>query len=363
MPTHERKLSPKILDALVADEDAFKKTAHEQLIDLPRGYMSVSQIGLFDSCGERYRRAYIEGQPRKLGSNMIMGSTVDNALERVLVAYRDLGYNPVPDGIIEDAVSAALETHINEIQYYEGRLAQESRPHEAFALEARELVRLFCKERLPQIYPRVMQKRISFSLQGVVKDYDSKGNSEDRVIVVPFLGYADYINRDPELEKGLPQSERHGALDIHSTDCVRDLKTVSKLWHKGRVLDSLQLTLYALGLGLTRTGYDMLVRRQKKESPRFVAQPNTDGYTGVHSKTEGDFAWAVQIVLNTAYLISQGKFPLAQPGAWACNPKWCDYYNACRGRIETSFRVRPEVVTEKLSAQQRKTAALKKKGK
>ena len=52
----------------------------ENKYNLPRGYLSYSQVNKYLLCGQDYKSAYIDGEPFVAPFNMILGSTVHEAV-------------------------------------------------------------------------------------------------------------------------------------------------------------------------------------------------------------------------------------------------------------------------------------------
>jgi len=48
-------------------------------------------------------------------------------------------------------------------------------------------------------------------------------------------------------------------------------------------------------------------------------------------RTINDRQILVEDVEETVFLIKQGHFPRCDPTSWVCTPRFCGYYERCRG--------------------------------
>jgi len=270
---------------------------YDKVYDLPSGYLSVSQVGLYQKCGERYRRRYVENQRTPPSSNLGHGRLIHKAVETLLQYKIDNEQRVPPADLGNDAISDHLQEMSQDIEIWDPKVPD----IETFEETARELVGLYEESRLPEVLPRAVELKLKRVLRGRI----------------PFVGYTDLIEMSLMDVDFQPMKSLD---DLKSTDSVRDLKATGRKYGAQRVKNSLQLSMYAEITGLENVGYDLLVQKKKSE---FAKQ---DAF---RSKREKEHA--VDVVEDVAKSISAGVFMRADPESWMCTEKWCPYFSECRG--------------------------------
>lgn len=277
---------------------------------LPTGYLSVSQLNLYFSCARRYWYRYVQKKRGRTTSYMAQGGLVHSVAEKLTQAWIDSKFTKLPTHeMMNDLVSTEIAEVVRKIAVWEKVHAVDS-PAPMFEEETRTLAAVYLDDRLPTLRPRKVEMKIT----GLVND------------VVPMVGYIDVIDRDLEQEKafGIPEST-----EVQPTDIVRDTKVTAKKYHGIKVMNSLQLSTYALLTGTRKVGYDLVVRAGKRVPARLFSCPEDTG--GVAIRTEGELKWAADVIQDTARSIIAGNFPRCDPESWACNPSYCDHFAECRG--------------------------------
>lgn len=278
---------------------------HADIYTLPSGYLSVSQIGLWQKCGERYRRNYVENMKRPTSSNLGQGKLVHRAVEGLL-AYKIANKQEMPPAEMgQDLVTLHMTEMTQDIEVWDPKVPT----MEALETSSRELVKMYTEERLPTALPRAVELKITAVFRGRV----------------PFIGYVDHVEQSPiDLEYPDPTEP----VKIRLSDSVRDLKSTGRKYGPSTVEDSLQLTTYATALGVENVGFDLLVLKKKNE---FVKQ---DAFRTPDAKEH-----ALDVVEDVAQAITKGVFPRADPESWMCTEKWCPFYKDCRGRQRSYHHV------------------------
>jgi len=136
----------------------------------------------------------------------------------------------------------------------------------------------------------VIERKVSLSVPGVP---------------IPVIGYIDIITAD-----GVP--------------C--DFKTASRAWYASKADEELQPTFYLAALAQMGQPVDGGKFRYyiftKAKSPKAQILET--------SRSAGQMLWLFELIRQTWQAIEAGVFP-SNPTTWKCNPKYCDYWNMCRG--------------------------------
>ena len=270
---------------------------HEQVYELPSGYLSVSQVGLFQKCGERYRRKYVLGQKSPNSSNLGHGRLIHLTVETLLQYKIDHEQRVPPADLAGDTISTHLQEHTQDIEIWDPKVPN----MEVFEETARSLVDLYVEARLPEVLPRAVELKLEKVIRGRI----------------PFVGYTDLIEMSLIDVDFQPMKSLD---DLKPTDSVRDLKATGKKYGANIVANSLQLSMYGVITGLEHVGFDLLVQKKKSE---FVKQ---DGFRSPQEKEH-----ACDVVEDVAKAITAGIFTRADPESWMCTEKWCPYFKECRG--------------------------------
>ena len=125
-------------------------------------------------------------------------------------------------------------------------------------------------------------------------------------VPIPIIGYVDLITDD-----GIP--------------C--DIKTATRAWSKDRPGQETQPTFYLAALN--QAGYDL------NPDMRFRYYVFTKSKTPKVQVLEtrrapGDLVWLLGMVRDVWSAIKAGEFP-PNPTTWKCDPRYCDYWDICRG--------------------------------
>jgi RecB family exonuclease len=122
---------------------------------------------------------------------------------------------------------------------------------------------------------------------------------------IPVMGYIDLIAKNC-LPDGPQEPE------------IIDHKTVSRAKTQEDINQDLQLSVYARAMGILRTRFLCFV---KNKTPLLK--------TVSAIRTGQDLRWAEYVIQSVAQSISRGNFP---PGAsgWWCGPKFCGFFADCR---------------------------------
>lgn len=267
--------------------------------NLPRGYLSVSQVMQYTKCGEAYRRRYVLEQ--KIPSNvfMVQGRGVHKAAEEL--------HNSIIAGFpisTDEMVQVYSDLHDVEIQNI-------AIPEDA-ADEDKDL------GKVKDLGIQLTRKYRHVAL-GNARD-DATGDIVPAV--KPIAAEQVFkVNLKPENSEPIPFM---GVIDLVEDGAIADLKTKKKAASQSETDNSIQLSLYAHVTGIPVVRLDQLVKPTKTMSARFIRK------TAVRNKRET--LHALDVVAEVAQDISVGRFRRTNPENWWCTEKWCPYWNDCRGR-------------------------------
>jgi hypothetical protein len=253
-------------------------------------YISPSRLGMYEKCGEQYRRRYIEGEKIPPGIALVKGTGVHGGAKgnfrQKIVSREDL---PRKD-IVEISVTSYEEA------LSKGGLSltkeEESIGYHKVVAQGKDgvvtLSGLYADEMAPAYQPLLVE--------------------EDQLVTVPSSEY-----------------DLKGIIDlVDAQESVIDLKTGSKKKNEDEVHTSEQLTFYAL-LYKAKTGrlptsvrLEVLIDTKKPQRQPLV------GY-----RTMEDLGLLISRINAMTNGIKKGVFIPTQPTSWWCSERWCGYYRSC----------------------------------
>ena len=295
LPRHKRR----------SEDDRAILAAADPRLSLPTSFLSYSQINLYKLCGKRYEFKYVLGQRQPSSSNLVHGRMCHEVVDDMHQYKMHNSFETPSAEFYQDAITDKVQEMKSEIEEWDPKIPDLN----VFETAARELVGIYHRDRLPDVIPRATEYRVV----GLLRDR------------IPFQGYVDLIEQNPmNLTNPLDPAFFYEGSPIHPGDTVIDLKFTGKKYGPARVVNSMQLTLYATVLNLDDVGYDLLVQKKNSE---FVAQRST--------RTLGEKNHILDVVEDAVAGISAGHFPRTDPDSWMCTKKWCPYYDQCRGKTLT----------------------------
>jgi len=249
--------------------------------------LSVTQLMMFERCGEQYRQRYVLGRRIPPGFAQIRGTAVHVARETAL-KERIAGGSWTAEAACDIASETVRQAFRGEVRLDETF----DRPSEAARLceeQSIALARLDASTVLPGVEPKHVEYRIEIEPKGW-----------------PFrlLGIIDL--RDVQ-------------------DTIIDAKTASKSPAAGAADKSLQLSTYSLISRLSGQPEAALRLDYLIYTPKGHCK-----YKALSTRrTQED----IQILLNrfTAMVLAleKGVFLPCPPDSWQCSPRWCGYYADC----------------------------------
>lgn len=257
--------------------------------DLPSGVMSPSQFDTYRKCPRRYEYRHVLKLISPPGIAMIKGTAVHRGAE---VTHKKTIETGTPMGLAEaaQAVSDSFDQKTAEIEDWEDENPGLIKDKALAAFQ------VYYYEAVPHIKPVKVEHTFA-----------------KKIGTVPFRGIIDLI--DSVKEEAFIEGEQP------LVEVVSDLKVTSMRWPEQRVRQSTQLTFYAYVINTYRVRYDFILEQKsgiKYDKNRSV-------------RTAHDFKLLVEDVEEVADLIKKGIFPRCDGTNWHCTPKFCGYYERCRG--------------------------------
>ena len=264
--------------------------------NLPRGYLSVSQVVQYTKCGEAYRRRYVLEEDIPSTGFQVQGRAIHRAAE--LLHNSLITKKPLDKGDVAAIYSDTHDTEIKEATIDEETEGSSDKLKDQGVRLTQKYHRIalgFGRDdktgfKVPEVKPIAAERLVKTRLQ--------PDNSDP----IPFVG----------------------VIDVEEDMAVGDLKTKKKAASQGETDDSLQLSLYAHITGKPHVRLDQLIRPSKTQPERFVRTEST--------RTKEEVAHALDVVAEVAEDIAMGRFRKTNPENWWCSSKWCPYWDKCRGR-------------------------------
>jgi len=252
-------------------------------------YLSYSSINLFLTCGEAWRRKYIEREPQSTTPALLFGSALHNTIEQH-IAYRAEGkeepiltmWRTFWNGAVEREIECEWGADTPEQHYNEG-------------------IRLLSNPDLQQMVNRLtplrddsglfMERKIELRVPGVP---------------VPIIGYIDIVTND-----GIPG----------------DFKTSAQQWSNEKARAELQPLTYLAALN--QMGRNVPGLRFRHYVMTKTKVPKVQVIETQH--TWDSIFWFYGLVQQVWRAIESESF-VVNPHAWFCGPRFCNAWSKCRGK-------------------------------
>jgi len=279
----------------------------EQFVDdgLPRKLLSPSQFDRYRKCPRQYEYIYVKGLRKPPGVAQVKGSSVHKGAEVTHLHTIETG-KPLS---LEEATQAVADRWEKDVKNIEEWIYddKEVTPGE---MKDRAILnfQIYYQQAVPAIHPVAVEKMWAVKIGSV-----------------PVRGIIDLIDRVPvDLSKDdeVPTTDMDPEKE-NFIEVVSDLKVTKRKWPDSKVREAPQLTFYALAENVSRVRVDFL-----------LDQKSGTHYKTVRSeRTMTDKRILTEDVEQIAELIKQGVFPRCDPTLtnWVCTPKWCGYYEMCKG--------------------------------
>ena len=276
---------------------------------LPRGYLSASQISSYLKCGMQYYYRYIEGVSTPPNIAMMTGSACHSGFETY---YQDCIDEGKPSVLTGPQVAEIAITSIEE-EAEEKDIALVGDVKDQVVTEIQTGITSYIDHVAPKVIPLAVEKEIRFDLAPGLE----------------VLAYIDLVRA--------ASGEVPGGV-------VCDYKITGKKWALPQLKNSIQFLLYAIGMemedveihNIRKTTGHVAVVKDKGDAPGWES-PSQDITNNIrilrHTfNEEAEKSHIVTLTKSVAENITKGVFMPCAPDAWNCNPTWCGYWGMCRGK-------------------------------
>lgn len=257
---------------------------------LPAGPLSFSQIGSsYLLCPNLYKLKYIDKiKIEKLNVKLIFGSVIHAGLETIMNMKKE--QKEIDFIYVARAIRNVLSSRI---RTYDISLVEE-RQFKIMISQSEELLRLFIKKYLKPIVPSGVEETF----------YAMLGD-------VPVVVKIDLIDNNKK---------------------VIDFKVTGQMKSENTANNSLQLGMYSAVTEIRKTGFISFKMPDYKKAAKWEAKIKP-----VDSrKKTSDLEWCEEVIWAVYKNIKAGSFNYCNPENWNCSEKYCDYWNICRGKSNSS---------------------------
>ena len=291
----------------VDPEKIYQKLVEESLLEdcricLPKGHLSVSQVGMYMRCGIQYKARYILGLIRPPTAPMAEGKAVHRGLE--IGHCEALKTGGVPVDVMLDAYNDSWKGIRTDIDW---KIEDNSDSETDIVSRDMSFLRMYHNDYLPAVRAVVDQNGPFVERRFFV----SVGE-----LCIPLLGYIDLL-AEPQTLTEVIGGNGTSLLPLIQP-VVIDHKVVSKAKSQGDVREDMQLTVYS---HVAKTPHVRFHSFTKTKTPAIKSVGDV--------RTAEDWAWVEYVIQEVAKGIAAGVFIPSAPG-WSCSSKWCGYYSECR---------------------------------
>jgi CRISPR/Cas system-associated exonuclease Cas4 (RecB family) len=244
-----------------------------------------SELKAYLKCGKMWEFRYLQGLKVPPSSALTLGSSVDAAVTANLVQKVESGADLTKEEVL-DRYSDTFEELALDTEW------GTELPGKQKDLGAR-LVELHHDEVAPTVMPESVQETFTLEMDA---GYD-------------LFGTIDHVEKD---------------------GTVVDTKTSRLAYDENAVAKSFQPALYDFAYEATRGKpaksfrFDVLVKPTQTKGPRLQQ---------VEAKvTQSDREWLFDAIGQVHKAIQAGIALPAPEGSWYCSPKWCGYWDRCKGK-------------------------------
>jgi len=258
------------------------KKLESGLVEL--GHVSHSQIEMFLRCPRQWEHRYIEGRIIPPGGALVFGGSYHTALEYNF-QHKIQTSDDMP---VDDCVDCFVDAWNHAVGQWEERSLPvvwgDDNPN-ALMKTGIALVQKYRTEIAPSVIPARVEHRYSLKVAGTL-----------------FVGATDV-----ELE---------GEVD------VIDHKTASKSSNQADLDNALQPSAHAFALGRELVYEHHIAVKTSKPHIQILRT----------KRTHGDIVWWLDLATLVIAQMRTGLYP-PNPNGWHCSPKWCGYWDLCKGGI------------------------------
>lgn len=269
-------------------------------LDLPRYYLSVSQINMYRRCPRQYYFRYIKDLIRQPSAAQVEGSAIHKS---VAVGHTEaLKNGTVPLDVLLDAYNDYWKESKGEIDW---KAEEDVVNPDLIVRRGHNFLYQYNDRFIPKLETRV----------------DGAGPFVEREFLatigklhVPLRGFIDLVAKNNTVFNDKKSPDGSGEEE------VIDHKTTSKSMSQDDVDSALQLTVYSRITGISHVRFQCFVKTKVPKISAIAAR-----------RTVQSWNWAEFVITEVARCISAGAFPPG-PDGWSCSVKFCGYWDMCRGK-------------------------------
>jgi hypothetical protein len=282
-----------------------ERRVHISREDLPKEYLSFSQVDLYRRCSKAYYYRYVMEEITPPASKLIQGKAVHSALEhnyRQKIETR----SDLPTDDVIDAFSTDYDKSIPDavdISFLDkGKVKDRSV----------RFLKKYQRDYAPQVQPVSVEDEFSIEL-------------ENNVVI---KGYVDLVQ---EFEGPCAISEKYTLNDHNKIRKLKnrekvivDHKVTSRAKRQDDTDSSMQLSIYSHVLDIPNVAFDALVVNPKNGKDDSQAAVRT-----LSHRHPDEFNFTKSVIMSVADAISKGSFPKTGQGTWICRDGFCPHFKKC----------------------------------
>jgi len=254
-------------------------------------HLSYSSISTYLMCPRSWRFRYLDKVEAPTSPALIFGSAFHEAIEgHIADRHTAPGISLIDRW--ETAWSTQLESKGNNVAW--GKDSTESLHDLGHAMLSDPGVQGVIEAIRPVMHKgqALIEEKVELRVPGVP---------------MPVIGYVDVIE-----EGGVPA----------------DFKTSARSWSQNRAHEELQATFYLAALNQMQTPLNLDMRFRYYVFVKNARRPQVE--IRDTQRTAADLFWLFGLIRDVWGSIEAGAFP-PNPNTWKCSPKWCEYWEVCRG--------------------------------
>lgn len=244
-------------------------------------HISVSQINLYIRCPEQYRLRYIEGIKTPPNGYLVQGQAYHAALakyfrhllpgETLPLLFEEKGIEEAGDTFDSEFQKALQEEEINWQDEDPGKMKD----------QGIQMARLYLEDTGHLLKPLKVEDRRETTIEGI------------KLVTI---------------------------IDLVTPDRIIDHKMRKRAFSDEELAQDLQSIAYAM---IEKRPFEFHVAIKTAKPTIRIQQ--------VPERTVADTEFFIDLMKRIRTAITAGVF-IPNPTGWQCGPKWCDYWNRCKGK-------------------------------
>lgn len=269
-------------------------------LNLPKGFLSPTQIEMYWRCPKQYEYRYIKGIKTPPVVNLVEGGRHHFTLQKNN-EYKIKTGSDRSEKYLTELFSDSFSDEAKEIPRKEWRLAETSK--DKVIKRGRIIQKNYRKNFAQKLQPKMSEVEVRFKIGSV-----------------EVLGYIDVIGK---------YTNKSACIKFNG---VMDYKVVGRAKKESDAMESIQLAHYGWG------SIDLIKGVSFKKPPHvgfcsLLKTGNMMPYLIYVPLLAERIKWYRQQVAEVARAISAGVFPCRNSIGWECSEKFCGYYSRCRGKV------------------------------